>query len=89
MKRLDTVEMILLSEPSHRQLIQRCRGQEAGQDREAHLGTTLQVGEGQGETESPETTCILGTLKKRLRQRGQMGRMKTKNHAKAKEGFVV
>ena len=89
MKRVDTLEMILLSETSHRQLIQRCRGQEARQDREAHLGTTLQVGEGQGETESPETTCISGMLKKRLRRRGQMGRTKTKNHAKAKEGFVV
>lgn len=45
--------MILLSETSHRQLIQRCRGQEPGQDREAHLGTTWQVGEGQGGNREP------------------------------------
>ena len=57
--------------------IQRCRAQETGQNRKAHLGATWQVGEGQGETESPEITCISGTLKKRLIQRRQMDRTKT------------
>ena len=76
-KRVDAVEMISLNETSHRRLIQRCRAQETGQNRKAHLGATWQVGEGQGETESPEITCISGTLKKRLIQRRQMDRKKT------------
>lgn len=75
--------MILLNETSHGRLIQRYRAQATGQDRKAQLGATWQIGEGQEETESPEITCISGTLKKRLRWRRQMDRTKTQEPCKS------